>query len=102
MASTVARGVPAGANRPCHAVASYPGSVSPMVGRFGALAARCGVLTARARTEHAHAHAHLVVMLSMARASFPQIMLFTTSAVRRNGICVILVPVASSNMTTDR
>src|SRR3984893_12429410 len=44
--STIGLGVPAGANRPCHAVASYPGRVSPMVGHRGVGAQRRRVATA--------------------------------------------------------
>ena len=73
-----------------------------MVGTSGAVALRCGVVTAIARTEPDAACGQVVVMLSMARSMCPPIMLLTTSAVLRNGICVILVPVASSNITAER
>src|SRR5438105_14064239 len=99
---TVGRAVAAGANRPCQAVASYPFRVSPIVGKSGAAKLRGGVVTAIARTAPASACGQVVVMLSMARSIWPPIMLLTTSAVLRNGICVILVPVASPNITADR
>jgi len=41
-------------------------------------------------------------MLSMASWMLPPSMLFTTSAVLRNGMCVIVVLLASPNMTDDR
>ena len=48
--STTSGGVPAGANKPCQAVASKPAMVSAMVGTSGSSASRSGVHTARILT----------------------------------------------------
>src|SRR5262249_26285391 len=93
--SRIGRGVAAGANSPCQAVASCPFSVPPMVGKSGAAALRCGVVTASARTFPAAANGQTVVMLSMARSMLPPSMLLTTSPVLRKGTWVILVLFAS-------
>src|SRR3954463_1792174 len=100
--STIGRGVPAGANNPCQAVASKPLMVSPIAGTSGAEALRCGVLTPSARTVPCLACGQTVVMLSMAMSTLPPSMLFTTSPVDLYGTCVILAPIACSNITTER
>src|SRR5215475_925686 len=73
-----------------------------MVGKSGAVALRRGVVTASARTSPDTANGQVVVMLSIATSMLLLSMLFTTSAVLRNGTWIILVCVASWNMTDER
>src|SRR5579859_2229462 len=99
--STIGRGVPAGANRPCHPVTENRFSVSPTVGRSGALGSRSALVTASARMRPDCACGYSVVMLSMAKSTLPLAMAVSSSAVLRNGTCVMWVPVACSNITTE-
>src|SRR5215510_704596 len=73
-----------------------------MVGMSGAAGLRFGVVTAIARTAPDWACGQAVVMLSKARSMCPPIMLFSSSDVLRNGTWIIVVAVASWNITPDR
>src|ERR1700716_1255087 len=100
--STIGRGVPAGANRPCQPMASKPGTVSPIVGRAGAVATRRGVVTASGRTSPAFAIGQIVVMLSIARSMWPATLPAISSAVPRNGMWIMVTPIAFMNMMVER
>src|SRR3977135_4275344 len=101
-ASTTGRGVPAGANRPCHEVASKPESVAATGGTSGAVALGCALVTARAPIVPAFTCGPASVLFCDERATGRPTNAFMTSPELRNGTCTILVPVLSWNNSAAR